>query len=443
MLITNSYKAKIINKNLSLKPTLVIYRNAVSFLVDVYNKEWHSINLIINKNDKFNYAEHLVHSTKDNIAKYDFDSKFYKFPSYLRRSAITDALGIVSSYKSNLENYEQERYEAISNGKQFKKKAPKLQLNHFKCPAFYKGNMYEQLDRLTAKIKTYNGSDWVWTTIKLRNQDIKYIESNKKGKEFSPILEQRGKAFYLRFAFQNKETLKNTPLKEQKVLAVDLGLNHSAVCCLMSYDGTVTKRFFINQAVEKDHQNHLLNRLRLKQKQGGKYSKNSKLWAKINNLNEEIVNKTVNQIVYLAYKNNVDVIVFEHLEFKGKKPKYIAQRLQMWAKRTIQKKVEHKAHTFKIRVNRVNAKNTSKLAFDGSGKVIRDNGNYSSCTFTTGKQYNCDLNASYNIGARYFIKEINKAISVKKWSDVVAKVPQLQRRTQCTLSTLISLVAVL
>ena len=125
MLITNSYKAKIINKNLSLKPTLVIYRNAVSFLVDVYNKEWHSINLIINKNDKFNYAEHLVHSTKDNMAKYDFDSKFYKFPSYLRRSAITDALGIVSSYKSNLENYEQERYEAISNGKQFKKKAPK------------------------------------------------------------------------------------------------------------------------------------------------------------------------------------------------------------------------------------------------------------------------------------------------------------------------------
>lgn len=98
---------------------------------------------------------------------------------------------------------------------------------------------------------------------------------------------------------------------------------------------------------------------------------------------------------------------------------------------------------FKIKVNRVNAKNTSQLAFDGSGKVIRDNGNYSNCTFTTGKQYNCDLNASYNIGARYFIKEINKAISVKKWSDVVAKVPQLQRRTQCTLSTLISLVAVL
>ena len=369
MKLTNSYKAKIINKNLSLKPTLSIYREAVSFLVDVYNKEWNLINLINDKKDKFNYAEHLVHTTKDNIAKYDFDSKFYKFPSYLRRSAITDALGIVSSYKSNLENYESERYEAISNGKNFKKKAPKLQLKHYKCPAFYKGNMYEQVDRLTAKIKTYNGSDWIWTTIKLRNQDIKYIEANKKGKEFSPLLEQKGKTFYLRFAFQHKETLKTTPLKEQKVLAVDLGLSTTAVCSLIGYDGTVTNRFFINQTVEKDRQNHLLNRLRLKQKQGGKYAKNSKLWAKIINLNEEIVNKTVNQIAYLAYKNNVDVIVFEHLEFKGKKPKYIAQRLQMWAKRIIQRRWNIKP-MFKIRVNRVNAKNTSALV-DGSGKVKR------------------------------------------------------------------------
>jgi transposase len=115
----------------------------------------------------------------------------------------------------------------------------------------------------------------------------------------------------------------------------------------------------------------------------------------------------------------------------------------MWAKRTIQKKVEHKAHMFKIRVNRVNAKNTSALAFDGSGKVKRDVTNYSKCIFATGKQYNSDLNASYNIGARYFIREIQKTISEKKWSQVLAKVPGLERRTQCTLSSLISLVAVL
>lgn len=443
MYITDSYKTKILNKNRSLQKTLFIYREAVSFLVDVFNKEWLYLDSFTFAKERFNNAEHLVHSTKDNIAKYDFDSAFYKFPSYFRRSAITDAIGIVSSYKSNLAKYELERYDAISNGKKFKKREPRLQAKHFKCPTYYKGNMYEEINRDTFKIKIYDGHDWVWTVIKLRNQDLKYIENHKKGEEFSPILEKRGNSYYLRFAFKYKVDLKNTSLKEQKVLAVDLGLNNSAVCSLIGFGGTVTKRFFINQPVEKDRQNHLLNRLRLKQKEGGKYAKNSKLWAKINNLNEEIVNKTVNQIVKVAYENNADVIVFEHLDFKGKKPKNVSQKLQMWAKRTIQSKVEHKAHSFGMRVNRINPKNTSALAFDGSGKVKRDATNYSLCTFVTGKQYNCDLNASYNIGARYFIREIQKTISEKKWSAIVAKVPLLERRTQCTLSSLISLAAVL
>lgn len=83
------------------------------------------------------------------------------------------------------------------------------------------------------------------------------------------------------------------------------------------------------------------------------------------------------------------------------------------------------------------------LAYDGSGYVIRDKANHSLCTFKTGKQYNCDLNASYNIGARYFIKEIEKTTSKKKWADIVAKVPQVSTRTQCTLSTLINIVALL
>ena len=115
----------------------------------------------------------------------------------------------------------------------------------------------------------------------------------------------------------------------------------------------------------------------------------------------------------------------------------------MWRKRTIQKLVEHKAHRNGIRVNRVCAINTSKLAFDGSGEVERYKDNYSLCTFKNGKTYNCDLSASYNIGARYYIREILKTLPVKVRSQVEAKVPQLARRTSCTLSTLINLNAVL
>lgn len=92
-----------------------------------------------------------------------------------------------------------------------------------------------------------------------------------------------------------------------------------------------------------------------------------------------------------------------------------------------------------IRAFQINPRNTSKLAFDGSGEVRRDKKNYSLCTFSTGKRYANDLNASYNIGARYFIRAYQKAIPAKEWSELVAKVPGLSTRTLGTLSTLRSL----
>jgi hypothetical protein len=48
------------------------------------------------------------------------------------------------------------------------------------------------------------------------------------------------------------------------------------------------------------------------------------------------------------------------------------------------------------RIAKVNPKNTSAYAFDGSGRVKRSNKNYSQATFQNGKQYNADLSASYN-----------------------------------------------
>ena len=56
-----------------------------------------------------------------------------------------------------------------------------------------------------------------------------------------------------------------------------------------------------------------------------------------------------------------------------------------------------------------------------------------------GKIYNCDLSASYNIGARYFIREILKTLPVKDRQRIEAKVPGCAKRSTCTLSTLISL----
>ena len=115
----------------------------------------------------------------------------------------------------------------------------------------------------------------------------------------------------------------------------------------------------------------------------------------------------------------------------------------MWRKNGIQAMVEHKAHRCGIHISHICAWGTSKLAFDGSGEVVRDNDNRALCTFASGKRYNCDLSASYNIGARYFIRAILNPIPEKERSELLAKVPDAQRRTSNTLSTLHSLNAAL
>ena len=63
---------------------------------------------------------------------------------------------------------------------------------------------------------------------------------------------------------------------------------------------------------------------------------------------------------------------------------------------------------------------------------------YNVCQFTTGKIYNCDLNATYNISARYFIKQIENKYN-KTFQTMKAKDPSLSKRSTCTLDSLIRL----
>ena len=49
-------------------------------------------------------------------------------------------------------------------------------------------------------------------------------------------------------------------LKNQKIVAVDLGLTNSAVCSAMTSKGTVLNRKFISLKREKDLLSHALNK---------------------------------------------------------------------------------------------------------------------------------------------------------------------------------------
>jgi IS605 OrfB family transposase len=153
----------------------------------------------------------------------------------------------------------------------------------------------------------------------------------------------------------------------------------------------------------------------------------------------ELSRKIAAEITKYALECQADVIVFEYLEMQGKISGKKKQKLHLWRKRDIQKLCEHQAHRNGIRVSRVSARNTSRLACDGSGVVVRNPENHSLCAFRTGKQYNCDLSASYNIGARYFIRELLKPLPGTGRSSLEAKVPAVKRRTSCVYADLLIL----
>ena len=139
------------------------YRAAVEFFISVRIKEAAILSEPKAQHVQLRKMEILTHRTKNNPdPKYDFGKDFYKFPSYLRRSAIAEALGKVSSYESN-----QMLWEKTHEGKR-----PGKPTAGYVYPALYHGNTFIRVDEQTAKIKVWIRNTWDWVTVPLRKTDV-------------------------------------------------------------------------------------------------------------------------------------------------------------------------------------------------------------------------------------------------------------------------------
>lgn len=452
--------------------TVRCYTEAVRFLCVVCENEYERISAL-NSKETVNIIEPLIHATAEHPKpKYDsFDVQFQSFPSYLRRGAIAAAAGKVKGWHSMMENWK--------NGG-MKGKAPTFpRVNHDSVPLYF-ANMFfftdengkrlpdrsvscnamvkvfcsqrqllqdKRLDRQVRKKINAGKLDpskmvWDWLPVRLKTSDVGYLKKllDNGAQILCPSLSGRGKQYILQFPTKRNTKLNDTPLAERKVLAVDLGINTPATCCVMRADGTVVARRFFSPAKDMGCLRHKTAMVSRAQSKGSR--KTPVLWRMADNANRKLSDETATFIMTVAEEFNADVIVFEHLDTSGKKKGSKKARLHHWRAKYVQELVTNRAHVKRIRISHICAWGTSRLAYDGSGKVTRGiKGNYSICRFTTGKIYNCDLSASYNIGARYFIREIEKTTPAKVWSELKAKVPGLTSRTTCTLSTLIRLCA--
>lgn len=402
-----------------MRETADVCLKALRYCGDVFLTNWDMLSkfpLTAKKGgfSRRSQAEKLIHSTSMNQAVYpEFDRMFAGMPSYTRRAVIAKALGIVSSYRSNHKNWE--KLSPAERGVE-----PTMGY-----PSRYGLTFYEQERDLEGirdgviRLKLFNGKTWEWYDFLVKKADAQYIgKLMTTRKILSPIVEKVHKKYQIRFSFEESvDLVPERKTLSYRILAVDLGINAPASWCIMTSDGTVHAKGVIHLACDEGRLSRLINRKRQYQ-QAGKKCKY--IYRMVRKANETLSINTSKTLMEVAIAYDVDCIVFEHLDRDGKKGSgRYRERLHMWRANDVQKRVEVQAHRNGMRISRVCAWGTSKLAYDGSGETNRHSVytyrkgrkwyNYSICTFKSGKVYNCDLSASQNIGARYFLRLYAKA----------------------------------
>ena len=392
--------------------TIEEYRKFLNPLVLIVNSQWVNLADLTSK-ERINAIEKMIHQTADNpepkhkyfqnvVKKY---SSFRKFPSYLRRAAVADAIGIVSSFQTRYRDWQS------GNRKHRFCKPPSLTTMCKTYPALYKGQQVKYRNNYQlVNIKVWNGTDWIWLNcipVKRHGLNRHLIDGNKI-KSPALVVNQHTCQLSMPVEIQVK------PISDQKfVCSVDSGINNAATASIVGKDGTVKARKFINPARDIDRRNKRRMMISKKSKQTRNITKQDLPlgfckghYRKSSNINLQISKTVARAIVEFALAENVKVIVFENLKGwkakAGKKGSLQKQKFHLWCHRKIVELVTTRWTELGGKIVFVNPKYTSAYAYDGSGKVRRDPTNYSLCRFKTGKRYHSDLNASYNIAARYW-----------------------------------------
>ncbi|MGL5944406.1 MAG: transposase [Waterburya sp.] len=415
-----------------LEDTVTIYRDMVCRLISIINLRWKEIAVA---EAQQRYVEQLFHQTKDNpnpkFGKFfGLGTKLYKFPSYLRRAAINDAIGHVSSFYS--------RYYDWQGGTRKRKtaKPPVLNTSCGVYPDLYKNQCIKIAANYSqAEIKVYKDNDWQWETIAISNLARRHLIPGVK--QLSPTLVVKNGTASLSVPYWIPNLKSN---QTNRYCGVDLGINTTAVCSIVDESGLVHARKFIHDGKSLDKRDKHLARISRKARLTKKLHKGfSKAhYRKAANISKNIANQTAKQIINFAIANNATTVVIENLRnWKpkgGKRKSSLKQRFHGWVKSAIADRLEQLGQEYGIKIISVYARGTSSLAYDGTGKVKRDKDNYALGSFSNKKRYSIDLSASYNIAARHIAHKLK--LATKHGKLLVSQSSDSKPRSWVSLSSL-------
>lgn len=375
--------------------TVAHYRRVVRALATLMLTHWSDI---ASAKSKCGAVEALCHATakRPSVRYAMFARLFGQMPSYLRRAAIEAAFGVVSSYLSNYDNWldDAERDRGT--------RPPRLGFSNV-YPSLYGGNMILEDSKLkSVKIKLL-GADGQWrfsAPLKVKGR-MKRLPHRL---DLSPSLVLKGAKAMLVCPVAVTPPRYCKAKGVGRVCAVDVGINTALTAVVVSSTGTVIARTFLTCGRHDGQRDALRERIQEKQSASGRAGRGfcRDLYRRIAGLSLDAARQLSSQLVAFARAHGAQAFVFEAL--KGWKPKgknkAQRKRFHRFQHRALFKAVGLRAEELGMRMLEVFAGGTSRWAYDGSGKVVRDAQNAQLATFATGKQYNADLNAANNIAAR-------------------------------------------
>lgn len=417
----------------AIRDTITVYRRYVSALATVCMTHWPEI-APLSKKDRLTLVESMIHPTskRPKIRYAYFHRSFYKFPSYLRRAAIHDAIGCASSFLTRYDqwqSHERRRFE--------KERPPRFHVGNV-YPSLYKGNMILYADDWkSAEIKLFINGDWVWRSVRIIRTGHRVNDVKNKLQSPQLILSKKG----LRLSVPFERNIELGPQRAKIIASVDLGINTCITVSIVREDGTVLARKFLHNGRDMDQIHRRLDAITERSKKTGRKKKKGFCrgrYRKAGNIAKAMAHDLTRQLVTFAHEHGATTIVFENM--KGWRPKGRGQngkqRFHTWLHRRIVTFTELKWRPLQGRMAFVPPRGTSSNAYDGSGKVKRDKSNYSIARFPGGKVYNADLNATYNISARYFLRDNNLLTHRDTGQTSLGRNPSGVPRTPETLSLL-------
>ncbi|MBT9167253.1 MAG: hypothetical protein DDT19_00578 [Syntrophomonadaceae bacterium] len=215
MVAVKTARQKLRNYTRYLNFTLEIYRDALEHVNRIVYAEWDNIEPLPGK-FRNNFLEGLIHSTAEKVAVYaDFDTRFYKFPSYLRRMVIADGTSSIGHLSSHMSAHR--KWTEKPKGKE-----PVFQSCCNSFPVFYKSDMSRWMANGKTALKLYNGSDWIWFILPFEPIRQNRFPAAEGWVRQNPMLVKKDRRWRLHFPFEKKVKLPDKDFT-RPVLSVAMG----------------------------------------------------------------------------------------------------------------------------------------------------------------------------------------------------------------------------